>query len=601
MAAINIISPKYSFVNFNPANSTANCCIGENEVCLPVCAETDLIFQFNITTANIQDANDLMNNAVSDIQLLLLDVNGNLVHNWTATDNLLFERYRTGATQVTYLWRNTLLGLIGLIQYNQCFSFKIYASTAINSNIETKEAFSNCFILKSHDCFTSVLDYANNENYADFQYCNITNPINRVRLYMYLSQPKSIEDKAVYRKSNGVIRQTRSLITKEYTAQTEHFNELLHDKIVIALAHDLVNISTGNYNGGISKTGEYDIDWTDNICIAPAKFKVLATPYAIRNNNCADCQPVDLNIPACPLITNIQASVVNNNDGTETITITWNFLNPIVTQLHTAGYIAPATTGIPAFSDNISPNVPYVKTVPIGVYNIGFWSASLINECTFAGPAFINNVGIGAGGCIPVGIIGNPNLPNGTVGTAYNYSFNLSGDAPFALANINKPSWMNIAISGSSVVFSGTPNAIGTNIPVSFNITNCAGVNSVAFSDTLNISGAAQPGDITMDCNVGSQDPIPFGVAGTYNFYGMGITVNTPGTVILTAYNDQAGILNGYSMYKQQTVNITAGQTFIDFAVDYDGGGVHTIFEMFFSVTDLSGTQLCSGSFWSFI
>jgi hypothetical protein len=321
MATFNIISPKYSFVNFNPANSTANCCIGENEVCLPVCAETDLIFQFDITTANIQDANDLMNNSVSDIQLLLLDVNGNLVHNWTATDNLLFERYRTSATQVTYLWRNPLLGLIGLIQYNQCFSFKIYASTSINSNIETKAAFSNCFILKSNDCFTSVLDYANNENYADFEYCNITNPVNRIRLYMYLSQPKSIEDKAVYRKSNGVIRQTRSLITKEYTVQTEHFNELLHDKIVIALAHDMVNVSTDNYNGGISKTGEYDVEWTDNICLAPAKFKVLATPYAIRNNNCADCQPVV--IPGlCAVIadingvaTGVGCAIINDING----------------------------------------------------------------------------------------------------------------------------------------------------------------------------------------------------------------------------------------------------------------------------------------------
>jgi hypothetical protein len=598
MATFNIISPKYSFVNFNPANSTANCCTGENEVCLPVCSETDLIFQFNITTANIQGANDLMNNAVSDIQLLLLDVDGNTLHNWTATDNLLFERYRTGATQVTYLWRNPLLGLIGLTQYNQCFNFKIYASTEINSIIVTKEAISNCFILKSNDCFTSVLEYTNNENYADFKYCNITNPINRVRLYMYLSQPKSIEDKAVYRKSNGVIRQTRSLITKEYTVQTEHFNELLHDKIVIALAHDMVNVLTDNYNGGISKTGDYDIDWTDNICLAPAKFKVLATPYAIRNNNCADCQPVDLNITACPLITNMQATVVNNNDGTQTITITWDPLNPIVTSLHTAGYISPATNGAPAFGGTVSSISPYVKTVPIGTYNIGFWSFSSTGQCTFAGPAFINNIGIG--GCIPVGIIGNPNLPNATVGTAYNYSFNLSGDAPFALTNINKPAWMNIVVSGSTVVFSGTPNATGTNVPVLFNITNCGGTHSVPFSDTLNVSGATQPGDITMACDVSSQDGIPFGVAGTYNFYGMGITVNTPGTVVLTARNNQAGSLNGYSMYKQQTVSITAGQTSIDFAVDYDGGGVQTIFEMFFSVTDLSGTQLCSGSFFSF-
>jgi hypothetical protein len=295
MATFNIISPKFSFVNFNPQGSVDNCCIGEKEVCLPVVEDNDLVFQFSIVTDTIQDATDVFNSPLSGIQLLLLDVDGNEVHNWTVADNLLFEKYRTGPNKISYLWRNTLQQLTpndiaaSHLECDQCFSFKIIATATVNSEVVTKTAFSNCFVVRCKDCYTTIFEYYNNETYADFEYCNITNPINKVRLFVHLNQPKSIEDKAVYRKSNGVIRQTRSLITKEYQAQTEHFPETIHDKIVIMLAHDTVQVTSSSYTGGVSKNGEYEIEWIDNLCKAPAKFKATATPFAIRNNNCAEC------------------------------------------------------------------------------------------------------------------------------------------------------------------------------------------------------------------------------------------------------------------------------------------------------------------------
>jgi hypothetical protein len=329
--SVTTISPKYSFVNFNSIIED-KCCVGESSVALPVIEETDLVFQIKLNTETIAESNFIYAMPIASFQLLLYSGVGNisllpfqnLVRNWTVADNLFFERYRTGATEITFLWRKNLKDIKTLIPCNECFEIAFYIPVINFGGGAPNQSvlhFSNVFVRKCNDCFTSVLEYANNENYADFEYCNITNPINRVRLYMYLSQPKSIEDKAVYRKSNGVIRQTRSLITKEYTAQTEHFNELLHDKIVIALAHDLVNVVTDNYNGGISKTGDYDIEWTDNICLAPAKFKVLATPYAIRNNNCADCEPV--NIPStCVAIADIDGlatadgcAIINNING----------------------------------------------------------------------------------------------------------------------------------------------------------------------------------------------------------------------------------------------------------------------------------------------
>jgi hypothetical protein len=175
------------------------------------------------------------------------------------------------------------------MQADQCFSFKIKAHCIISGTTEIVEATSNCFILKASNCYSSVLEYTNEENYADFNYCNITNPINKVRLWLYPSQPKPVEDKAIYRKSSGAIRQTRSVITKEFLMQTEHLNEDIHDKITVALAHDSINMYSTNYTGGISKNGDYTIEWVDNICKAPANFKAWATPYAIKNNSCADC------------------------------------------------------------------------------------------------------------------------------------------------------------------------------------------------------------------------------------------------------------------------------------------------------------------------
>lgn len=294
--AFNIVSPQFSFVNFNAVPAVEKCCMGDDDVCLPVINDNDIAFQFSIETDSIADADTVFATDLSQIQLILLDVSGVVIHNFTVTDSLQFEKYRTGTNQVTYLWRNPLNGLTSgatpLIQNDICFSFQISATVIFSGTSVNQTATSNCFIRKSGDCFTSVLEYYNDDDYADFEYCNVTNPINRIRLYLYVNQPQSKEDKAIYRKSNGVIKQTRSLITKEYVCWTENYTEDIHDKITVIFGHDNINIESSNYTGGLSKSSDYVIDWSDTFCKATATFKALATPYAVKNNNCADCDPV---------------------------------------------------------------------------------------------------------------------------------------------------------------------------------------------------------------------------------------------------------------------------------------------------------------------
>ena len=127
-----IVSPQFSFVNFNVIPNVEKCCMGDNDVCLPVVKDNDLAFQFSIETNSIDDADTVFATDLSDIQLILLDVTGAEIHNFTSDDSLKFEKYRTGTTQITYLLKNPLTGLTTgttpLIQCDKCFSFKISAT-----------------------------------------------------------------------------------------------------------------------------------------------------------------------------------------------------------------------------------------------------------------------------------------------------------------------------------------------------------------------------------------------------------------------------------------------------------------------------------------
>jgi hypothetical protein len=89
--------------------------------------------------------------------------------------------------------------------------------------------------------------------------------------------------------------------------------------------------------------------------------------------------------------------------------------------------------------------------------------------------------------CIPATIPGSPALPDGQVGVPYSFDFGLMGSAPFTLSDIVKPAWMTtVEIIGSVVHLAGTPDEVGTDVPVSFTIHNCS-ADTVDFSDTIDI------------------------------------------------------------------------------------------------------------------
>ncbi|MDF2381326.1 hypothetical protein JMG10_07610 [Nostoc ellipsosporum NOK] len=606
MPTFEILSPKYSLVDFNPSTPPA-CCQGADEIVLPVAANDDLIFQVRVKAISVAAANVIFEHPAEAMQLRLASLDGSVIHNWTVTDGLLFEKYRTDIDEITYLWRVPLAGLTeDLVDCDQCFRLQVMGTFTFDSEPEQVQCNSNVFRRICNSCYTSVIEYFNEESYADFHYCNVSNAINRARLHVYLSRPKTIEDKAVYRKSNGAIRQTRSLLTKEYQAQTEHYTEAVHDKIAVALAHDEVKITSETYTGGISKSGEYEIAWDGEIeiCTAPGAFKALATPYAIRNDSCGDCNPVI--VPGlCAKITGILGETIEE-DPDWSLEITGLEFEEDITVDHTVEILyREYGSGSPFVSAGVLTITPagVVSPNPLEIGGIsGSWNrmeVRAVNDCdsgvftkVFRNPALPD--------CDPVDIAEPVELPDAIIGQPYEFSFDLEGSEPFTIENVIKPTWMTIAITGNTVSFSGTPTEeLEANI--SFTIYNCDYLGDYYFTSPFVVKEPPL-GDITFNCNFQplSYDPLTFGVPGNSIWNSMQITTITPGQVTLIAHNDQAGTLNGYAIYGSQTINIAPGTTSVVFPVQYDGGGLNQFFEMIFTVIDASGTQTCRGHFYSY-
>lgn len=95
-------------------------------------------------------------------------------------------------------------------------------------------------------------------------------------------------------------------------------------------------------------------------------------------------------------------------------------------------------------------------------------------------------------------------IPPAVVGEAYSVDLHLTGDAPFALGSVTKPSWMTVTLVGDVVELRGTPGAESFGDEVTIVVSNCDAVNEATFTDTID---AAEPapgeGSTTVDVCVG--------------------------------------------------------------------------------------------------
>lgn len=162
---------------------------------------------------------------------------------------------------------------------------------------------------------------------------------------------------------------------------------------------------------------------------------------------------------------------------------------------------------------------PTASSIPINV------QINFSNAC--GSGTFNDNITI-APGCVEVAAPATT-LPDATVGQPYSTTLTLTGTAPFTLSSIVRPAWMTVVVSGSTVNITGTPTTAGTNITVSFNVTNACG--SDTYSDTINVTAAPATGNINWSYANNSGDD-----------GSMIIRVN--GTAVVTVTADETGVID---------------------------------------------------------
>lgn len=117
---------------------------------------------------------------------------------------------------------------------------------------------------------------------------------NRIRLPFYITRPQYPTQSTVFRLANGSRKTLSAIIQKVFEGETDNLPKEIHERLIIALAHDDVTVEGRYYLGGVSLDGDYEIDWQKflDFPLAKAGFKVQVTPFNYSNDNCQTCEEV---------------------------------------------------------------------------------------------------------------------------------------------------------------------------------------------------------------------------------------------------------------------------------------------------------------------
>lgn len=167
---------------------------------------------------------------------------------------------------------------------NDCFTYAILDSE------KDLIACSNLFHKESDCCYITKIEYSNNEDSFGFTYPE--GVTNIVSLPFYLHSPSYPTTEKIYKQTNGQYKRLSADIEKEYECETDYFNDAVHDKLITALKHDII-IVTSNRLGitdQMTQQGDYNLNWNSKIeFTAMAEFK-LKKYFNGKNSNCgANC------------------------------------------------------------------------------------------------------------------------------------------------------------------------------------------------------------------------------------------------------------------------------------------------------------------------
>lgn len=178
-----------------------------------------------------------------------------------------------------------------------------------------------------------------------------------------------------------------------------------------------------------------------------------------------------------------------------------------------------------------------------------------VNNCSGASADFTDIINVfDEESCVAADLAGPIVFPDAIIGEAYNYTFNLTGNSPFTLDNVVKPSWMTIAIVGSQVQLTGTP-APGdddTDVDISFDILNCAD-DVLSVSDIIDVTESGSDGFVVINAN---STYIINSVTPAFYFIGVDSFPVNPGQSITGTHSGFSGVVSVNIIGSGGTTNI---------------------------------------------
>ena len=161
-----------------------------------------------------------------------------------------------------------------------CFSYCIFDAE------KSQLACSNIFRKEIDCCYVSAIEYSSNENSMGFYYPE--GVTNYIQLPFYVHSPEYPKREKIYKRTNGTYARLATDIEKEYTCESEYLSEELHNKLITALNHDTLILTSNRlgFTAPMIQQGDYSPDWNSKIDFtAMAEFK-LRKYFNGKNNNC---------------------------------------------------------------------------------------------------------------------------------------------------------------------------------------------------------------------------------------------------------------------------------------------------------------------------
>lgn len=167
--AITIISPSNSYVQFGIAEAAPLCIWGDINFCLPIYEDNDTNFQF-VVEGTEYDIDSLCTQTGDELEV-------SLVSECNTTPLVTFsdkpQRFRLSSTQILYNWDNGLPAFTNYVSIGECFKIQLtITATPYGYPEDTDVVCSNCFERIGSDCFTSIIEYGNEDDAFGFKYCN---------------------------------------------------------------------------------------------------------------------------------------------------------------------------------------------------------------------------------------------------------------------------------------------------------------------------------------------------------------------------------------------------------------------------------------------